>query len=58
MSQHGFDISTMNRAMEEDHQVEWIDSEDESMMMNMIKIKYLYVLPPFYLFWSHLVFVL
>jgi hypothetical protein len=58
MSQHGFDVSTMNRAMEEDHQVEWIDSEDESMMMNMIKIKYLYVLPPFYLFWSHLVFVL
>jgi hypothetical protein len=29
MSQHGFDISTMFQALEEDHQAEWIDSEYE-----------------------------
>jgi hypothetical protein len=28
MSQHGFDVSIMYRALEEDHQAEWIDYED------------------------------
>jgi hypothetical protein len=58
MSQHGFDSSTMYLALEEDHQVERIDSEDEEHDDEYDEDKILYVLPPFYLFWRHLVFVL